>query len=187
MCPPANVSFSSSLLASSDPGDLEARGDPLAWMVEGFRQALIPVLGRLQLELKPLPDLDAVRRMKARFRYVGIRVKDLDRSIQFYTKLLGMRLRDRFKIKETKGEIANLVSKNKPFTLELNYYAKNSPHSTRYVVGEGLDHLAFEVEDLDKALEEARLAGYPTILEVNTKKSRWAYVKDPNGIWIELL
>jgi len=166
---------------------LQARADLFAWTAEGFRQALIAVLGRLQLELNPLPDLETVRGMKARFTYVGIRVKNLDRSIQFYTKLLGMRLRGRFKIKETKGKIANLVSKDKRFTLELNYYAKNSSYNTRYIVGEGLDHLAFEVDDLDKALEEARLAGYPTILEVNTKKSRWAYVKDPNGIWIELL
>ncbi len=125
--------------------------------------------------------------MKARFTYVGIRVKDLDRSIDFYEKLLGMRVTDRFKIKQTKGEIANLVSEDKRFILELNYYAKDSPHNTRYVVGEGLDHLAFEVDDLDRALEEARLAGYRTVLEVKTKKSRWAYVKDPNGIWIELL
>ena len=125
--------------------------------------------------------------MKARFTYVGIRVKDLDRSIDFYEKLLGMRVTDRFKIKQTKGEIANLVSEDKRFILELNYYGKDSPHNTRYVVGEGLDHLAFEVDDLDRALEEARLAGYRTVLEVKTKKSRWAYVKDPNGIWIELL
>jgi len=125
--------------------------------------------------------------VKARFTYVGIRVKDLDRSIDFYEKLLGMRVTDRFKIKQTKGEIANLVSEDKRFILELNYYAKDSPHNTRYVVGEGLDHLAFEVDDLDRALEEARLAGYRTVLEVKTKKSRWAYVKDPNGIWIELL
>jgi lactoylglutathione lyase len=125
--------------------------------------------------------------MKARFAYVGIRVKDLRRSIEFYTKLLGMRVTGRFRIKETKGEVVNLVSKDRRFTLELNQYAKNSPHNTRYVTGEGLDHLAFGVRDLDKALEEARLAGYPTILEVRTKKSRWAYIKDPDGIWIELL
>jgi lactoylglutathione lyase len=125
--------------------------------------------------------------MKARFAYVGIRVKDLRRSIDFYTKLLGMRVTGRFRIKETKGEVVNLVSRDRRFTLELNHYAKNSPHNTRYVTGEGLDHLAFRVGDLDKALEEARLAGYPTILEVRTKKSRWAYVKDPDGIWIELL
>jgi 4-hydroxyphenylpyruvate dioxygenase-like putative hemolysin len=41
------------------------------------------------------------------------------------------------------------------FTLELNYYPKESPYYTEYVVGEGLDHLAFNVDDLTEALEEA--------------------------------
>jgi lactoylglutathione lyase len=125
--------------------------------------------------------------MKARFRYVGIRVKDLDRSVDFYTRLLGMRVKERLKINETKGEIVDLVSEDERFTLELNHYEKDSPHNTTYIVGEGLDHLAFDVDDLDKAIEEMRSEGYRVILEVKTEKSRWAYVEDPNGIWIELL
>jgi len=125
--------------------------------------------------------------MKARFRYVGIRVKDLDRSVDFYTRLLGMKVKQRLKIKETKGEIVDLVSEDERFTLELNHYEKDSPHNTTYVVGEGLDHLAFDVDDLDKAIEELRTAGYHPILQVKTQDSRWAYVEDPNGIWIELL
>ncbi len=125
--------------------------------------------------------------MKARFRYVGIRVKDLDRSADFYTRLLGMKVKRRLKIKETKGEIVDLVGEDERFTLELNHYEEDSPHNTRYVVGEGLDHLAFDVDDLDKAIEEMRSAGYRVILEVKTEKDRWAYVEDPNGIWIELL
>jgi lactoylglutathione lyase len=125
--------------------------------------------------------------MKARFRYVGIRVKDLDRSLDFYTRLLGMKVKQRLKINETKGEIVDLVSEDERFTLELNHYEKDSPHNTMYIVGEGLDHLAFDVDDLDKAIGELRIAGHPVILEVKTEKSRWAYVEDPNGIWIELL
>ena len=124
--------------------------------------------------------------MKARFRYVGIRVKDLDRSVDFYTKLLGMKVKQRLKINEAKGEIVDLVSEDERFTLELNHYEKDSPHNTTYIVGEGLDHLAFDVDDLDKAIEEMTSAGYRVILEVKTEKSRWAYVEDPNGIWIEL-
>ena len=53
-------------------------------------------------------------------------------------------------------------------------------------MGEGLDHLAFQVENLDKALEEAKKAGHPVVLEMKTPTSRWAYIADPNGIWIEL-
>jgi lactoylglutathione lyase len=125
--------------------------------------------------------------MKAKFVYVGIRVKDLQRSIDFYTKLLGMNLISRDKLEQTKGEIVNLTSENDGFTLELNYYERESPYYTNYRAGEGLDHLAFKVENLDQALDEARAAGYPTTLEIKSGNSRWAYIEDPNGIWIELL
>ena len=116
--------------------------------------------------------------------YVGIRVKDLQKSEDFYSKLLGMQVKGRSKVEQTKGETVGLESEG--FTLELNYYEKESPYYKEYVVGEGLDHLAFNVENLDKALEEARAAGYRVISETKANESRWAYVEDPNGIWIEL-
>ena len=124
--------------------------------------------------------------LKGKFTYVGIRVKDMDKSIDFYTKLLGMKLMGRQKIAQTKGETAGLVSEEGGFVLELNCYAKDSPYCCEYVVGEGLDHLAFKVESLDGALEEARKAGYRTVLEMKTEGGCWAYIEDPNGIWIEL-
>ena len=40
------------------------------------------------------------------FRYTGIRVQDLDRSVTFYTTVLGMRVTWRMKIRETRGEIS---------------------------------------------------------------------------------
>lgn len=49
-----------------------------------------------------------------------------------------------------------------------------------------MDHLAFNVDDLSKALEEARSSGHRTLLEMKADGSRWAYIEDPNGIWIEL-
>ena len=122
--------------------------------------------------------------MKAKFTYVGIRVNDLDKSVDFYTKMLGMKVAGRSKIDQTKGETVTLESNG--FTLELNYYRKESPYYTEYVVGEGLDHLAFNVDDLTKALEEARTAGYRIVSEMKSNGSRWAYIQDPNGIWIEL-
>lgn len=124
--------------------------------------------------------------MKSKFTYVGIRVKDLEKSIDFYTKLLGMKVVGRGKIESTKGETVGLASEDDGFILELNYYAKDSPYNSEYVVGEGLDHLAFKVDDLNKALDEARKTGYPTALEMNVEGGRWAYIEDPNGIWIEL-
>jgi lactoylglutathione lyase len=124
--------------------------------------------------------------MKAKFTYVGIRVEDLQRSVDFYTKLLGMKVTGRSRIEQTKGETVGLETEDGGFSLELNYYEKESPYYKEYVVGEGLDHLAFGVEDLSKALEQARASGYRVISEMKVNESRWAYVEDPNGIWIEL-
>lgn len=124
--------------------------------------------------------------MKSKFTYVGIRVTNLEKSISFYTKLLGMKVVGRGKIAQTKGETVGLQSEEGGFILELNYYEEGSAYNTEYNTGEGLDHLAFKVDDLDKALEEARLAGYRTVLEIKADGARWAYIEDPDGIWIEL-
>jgi lactoylglutathione lyase len=124
--------------------------------------------------------------MKAKFTYVGIRVTNLQKSIDFYTKILGMTVAGRGKIEQTKGETVGLQSEKDGFVLELNYYEESSPYYTKYKIGDGLDHLAFKVDDLDKALEEAKKAGHPTVLEMKADGSRWVYIEDPDGIWIEL-
>jgi len=124
--------------------------------------------------------------MEAKFTYVGIRVRNLEKSIEFYTEVLGMKIAGRGKVEPSKGETVGLVSEEGGFLLELNYYEKNSPFNTKYAVGEGLDHLAFKVDSLDKALEEARKAGHRCVLEMKANGGRWAYIEDPNGIWIEL-
>lgn len=124
--------------------------------------------------------------MKSKFMYVGIRVTNLERSVYFYTNILGMKVSGRSKIEQTKGETVGLQTEKDGFTLELNYYEKDSPYNTKYVVGEGLDHLAFKVDDLDKALEEAKKAGHRTILQMKADGGRWAYIEDPDGNWIEL-
>jgi catechol 2,3-dioxygenase-like lactoylglutathione lyase family enzyme len=48
--------------------------------------------------------------MKSSFTYVGIRVTNLQRSIDFYTKVLGMKVKGRGKIDQTKGETVGLES-----------------------------------------------------------------------------
>ena len=72
------------------------------------------------------------------------------------------------------------------FALELNHYEPDSPYYTKYVAGEGLDHLAFKVDDLSKALEEANRNGHKIILQMKADGNQWAYIEDPDGNWIEL-
>ncbi len=124
--------------------------------------------------------------MKTKFIYTGIRVRDLDASVKFYTSVLGMKVVDRSTIAAAKGIAVNLVTEDGGPVLELNFYDKGSPFDTKYSVGEGLDHLAFQVADLDAALAEAKKAGHPMVQEIRAPTSRWAYIQDPDGIWIEL-
>ena len=135
----------------------------------------------------PTAGLRRAETMKAKFFYTGIRVKDLEASVKFYTTLLGMKVRGRNTVDAAKGTVVELVCEGEGGnTLELNYYEKGSPFDTKYEVGEGLDHLAFAVKDLDAALAEAERAGHPVVLKMKEPGSRYAYIEDPNGIWIEL-
>ncbi len=83
-----------------------------------------------------------------KFIYTGIHVSNLERSIAFYTKELGMKLLFKTTIKETGGKVAWLKSPQSKQVLELNWYPK------KYKFGgkSGLDHLAFEVDDAEKLL-----------------------------------
>jgi lactoylglutathione lyase len=137
----------------------------------------------LPISFWPLGEKDT----KVKFVYTGIRVKDLQKSVDFYTKVLGMREVGRSDIPVAKGVVVSLESEEGGFNLELNYYKKGSEHNTRYTTGEGLDHLAFQVEDMERFLTFAKKMGYPVVAEMKTEKSRWAYIEDPNGIWIEIV
>ena len=122
--------------------------------------------------------------VKARFSYTGIGVRDLDRSIEFYTEKLGMKLLGRYKIKESNGEIADLKSPGSEQLLELNWY----PERKEYKNGDEVDHLAFDVEDVDSVVAELRSQGVEVAMEPfdEGQRSRLAFIKDPDGIWIEL-
>jgi len=123
-----------------------------------------------------------------RFRYTGIRVKDMEESVRFYTEVLGMTLAERLATAPTKGEVATLRSPGSEQELELNFYSEGSPFWAPYANGEDLDHLAFEVEDVVATVDALRKKGVEIIVEPYSIGD-WseAYVRDPNGIWIELL
>src|SRR5256885_14632171 len=97
--------------------------------------------------LYPTADLRRAETMKAKFFYTGIRVKDLEASVKFYTTLLGMKARGRNTVDAAKGTVVELVYAGEGSNnLEMNYYEKGSSFDTAYAVGDGRDHLAFPVK-----------------------------------------
>ena len=117
-----------------------------------------------------------------------LRVGDLPRSIDFYTKVLGMQLRRTTDRPEQKYTLAFVGYDNDPHGAELeltyNYGVE------RYELGTGFGHVAVEVADAAKACEAVRNKGGRVTREAGPVKGGTtviAFVEDPDGYKIELI
>ena len=124
--------------------------------------------------------------VKFRFYYSGIRVRDLRKSLDFYTKALGLKVVRKGTMPHG-GKWVHLRGKGSEQTLELNWYPEGSRFYTEYKPGEELDHLAFRVKDVKKAYTLLLSKGATVAVTPAQSKGTEVYIKDPDGIWIELL
>jgi lactoylglutathione lyase len=124
--------------------------------------------------------------MKYRFVYTGIRVRNLKRSLDFYRKALGMKVTRRGKM-DHGGVYVALRTPGSSQELELNWYPPGTRFATPYRRGEEMDHLAFVVDDVEHAFRELVRGGAKPAIDPAHAKGSEVYVRDPDGIWIELL
>lgn len=118
-----------------------------------------------------------------KFLYTGIEVSDLDRSIRFYHEGLGMEVAGRGLVSATGGETATLHTPGSEQMLELNWYP-----GSKYTPGSELDHLAFEVDEVEVTASRLVELGGRVVREVErAPEYDLGYVTDPDGIWIELV
>jgi len=113
-----------------------------------------------------------------------LNVSDLDRSISFYTSNLHLNLTGRREIKQNNAVIAFLKDESGN-AIELTHW-----RDKKIVEGDNFDHLAFEVEDVQSAVETLRKNGVTIAMEpysLQGSTSRIAFVKDPDGNWLELI
>jgi len=118
--------------------------------------------------------------------HTSITVKDMDESVRFYTENLGMSLLSRREIKQNDAEIAFLGAEGTDHRIELTWWRAKRD----YAEGDQLEHIAFGVEDLSQMIEKMRSRGVEIAKEpysLGPGSSRIAFIKDPNGIWIELI
>ncbi|GMO13203.1 MAG: lactoylglutathione lyase [Treponemataceae bacterium] len=119
--------------------------------------------------------------------HIAITVKDMDKSLDFYTRVLGFK--KAFEIPEPKtGEpwIQYLYIGNGQFA-ELFYGgAKDNPWSDEL---RGFNHICLQVEDIHAAVERVKKEG----IEITDGPKQgadfnWqAWIKDPDGIRVELM
>jgi catechol 2,3-dioxygenase-like lactoylglutathione lyase family enzyme len=120
--------------------------------------------------------------------YTSIRVKDLKKSLAFYTKVMGLKIIGRRSA--VPGEkIVNLEDRATKQRLNLMWYAKSCRWYVPYKMnGVELDHLMFEVKDARKAYARLVRRGAPAATKLFEGKERtMGLVKDPNGIWIGVM
>ena len=123
-----------------------------------------------------------------RFWYTGIRVKDLKESIRFYREALGFQVVLRGKMKVHEGTYVHMRTPTGKQILELNYYPETSKFYEEYVNGSELDHLGFYVSDVRGQYERlVKLGCEPAVEPFNQGSWVLAFVKDPNGVWLELI
>ena len=123
-----------------------------------------------------------------KFLHTMIRVGDLEKSIQFYTEMFGMKL---------------LRKKDYPggrFTLAFVGYGDESDNTVvelthnwatdKYKLGDAFGHLAFGVDDIYTTCDAIRAAGATICREPGPMKHGTtviAFVEDPDGYKIELI
>jgi lactoylglutathione lyase len=118
--------------------------------------------------------------------YTSIRVKDMKRSVAFYTKQMGMKIVGRRSW--VPGEkVVMLLEKKSGQRLNLMYFSKSCMYYTPYKTGSELDHLMFEVDDAKKVYNKLITNGAPVAMKLwEDEGFAMGFVKDPDGIWIGL-
>ena len=123
-----------------------------------------------------------------RILHTMLRVGDLDRSIKFYTEVLGMRLLRRRDFPEGKFTLAfvGYGEESQTALIELTY----NWGVKQYDLGDAFGHIAIEVEDAQAACSEVKKRGGRVTREAGPMKHGTtviAFVEDPDGYKIEFI
>ena len=125
------------------------------------------------------------------FTHTSVRTSDMEKSISFYTRLLGLKLLNRHEIAQNNAEVAFLQDpEGKGAKLELTLYKDQKKFEQAEYEDRIFDHLAFEVKDMEKTVSAMRKEGVEITDEpfrLGPRGPLIAFVEDPDGTLIELI
>ena len=115
------------------------------------------------------------------FNHFNFNVLNLDRSLAFYDKALGLKPIKEKNAKDGSFQLVFLGDGKSDFCLELTWLKEREEP---YDLGEGEYHLAFVTEDIDAAHEKHEEMG--CICFENPSMGIY-FIEDPDGYWIEIV
>ena len=125
------------------------------------------------------------------FVHTSIRTSNMEKSINFYTRLMGLKLLARREIPRNNAEIAFLQDpEGKGSKLELTFYKKQKKFIQAEYEDRVFDHIAFEIKDMKKAIstlnkEKITITDEP--FKLGPTGPLIAFIEDPDGTLIELI
>lgn len=119
--------------------------------------------------------------MKFTFLHNNINITDLERSLTFYDEALGLKEVRRITADDDSYIIVYLGDDSSKHQLELTWLRD---HPQPYNLGENEFHLAFEVDDYEKAHDHHK--AMDCIVFENPVMGIY-FIADPDGYWLEVL
>ena len=125
------------------------------------------------------------------FAHTSIRTSNMERSIDFYTRLLGLELFSRHEIPQNNAEIAFLQDRDgKGAKLELTFYRKQKKFIQADYEDRIFDHIAFEIKDMKQIIltmrkENVAITDEP--FKLGPTGPIIAFIEDSDGTLIELI
>ncbi len=125
------------------------------------------------------------------FIHTSIRTSNMNRSIDFYARLMGLKLLSRREIPKNNAEIAFLQdAEGKGAKLELTFYREQKQFVQPEYEQRLFDHLAFEIKDMSQTmatLRKERVTITDEPFRLSPTGSLIAFIEDPDGTLIELI
>lgn len=116
------------------------------------------------------------------YLHTMIRVKDLDRALDFFVSKLGLKEIRRKEVPKGKFTLVFLATEEGAPELELTY---NWDQEEEYSSGRNFGHLAYRVDNIYETCERLQNAGVEILRP--PRDGHMAFIKSPDGISVELL